>query len=61
MSRPINISDLNGRYTSFDFAINRSINDPYCTVYVFKDCAEMMNNWEEIKYNDTITTQYKGK
>lgn len=55
----IDISDIDGRYCSFDNAINRAINNPYCTVYEFDSYAEMAKNWDKIKYQNTITTTYK--
>ncbi|KKN30855.1 hypothetical protein LCGC14_0829800 [marine sediment metagenome] len=58
---PINISDLQGRYSTFNNAINRSINDPYCTIYSFRDFREMMKDWDEIKYKDIIKTQYESR
>ena len=47
-------------YSSFDEAINKAINNPYCTVYDFESYEEMACNWTNIKYHETITTQYKG-
>lgn len=57
----VDVSEINDRYCSFDHAINRSVNDVYCTVYEFESIEEMINNWSEIKYVDNITTVYKSK
>ena len=46
---------------SFDQAINRAVNDVYCTVYHFSSIQEMISNWEKIKYIDEIKTIYKVK
>lgn len=55
----IDISNMNGKSCSFDYAINRAVNDPYCTVYEFDSYAEMIKNWNKIKYRSTIKTTYK--
>ena len=57
----VDISDINNHYCSFDNAINRTVNDAYCTVYEFEDSDDMVKNWEEIKYIDSITTIYKSE
>lgn len=44
----------------FDTVINRAINDPYCTVYQFKNFDEAVENWNKIKYVQNITTRYEG-
>jgi len=59
--RKIDISNLQGRYSTFDNTINRSVNNPYCSIYSFGDFREMMKNWDKIVYRDSITTQYEGK
>lgn len=59
-NRFIDISEINGYYCSFDNAINRAVNDPYCTVYGFDNYDEMIKCWEKIVYIDKITTVYKG-
>ena len=58
----IDISDFynNNRVCSFNNAINRAINDMYCTVYEFKDIEEMIKCWKKIEYHSNITTVYKG-
>jgi hypothetical protein len=45
---------------SFDDAINKAVNNPYCTVYEFSSYEEMIDNWEAIKYIETITTTFKS-
>ena len=40
-SRELDLSNINNKYCSFDNAVNRSVNDPYCTVYCFEDIYEM--------------------
>ena len=59
----IDMSDTvaNGRYCSFDNAINKVVNDPYCTVYEFDSYEQMIKNWESIVYVDSIKTKYEGK
>ena len=61
-SFPIDISDIGDRYSSFNNAINRAVNDAYCTVYEFDCIEDMFNQWEHLKYIDKIGTvyQYKG-
>ena len=54
----IDLTGIDGNFCSFNHAINRSINDPYCTVYVFNSYEEMFREWEEIKYVDSIKTKY---
>jgi hypothetical protein len=48
-------------YSSFDEAINRAVNNPYCTVYTAETFLELADNWEKIKYIDTIETSYVEK
>ena len=57
----IDVSDVidAGQYCSFDHAINRAVNDPYCTVYAFGSYQEMAKDWKKIKHVETITTIYK--
>lgn len=57
----INLDGINDRYCSFDHAINRAVNDMYCTVYDFDNFEEMASKWDDIKYIDSITTVYKSK
>jgi hypothetical protein len=59
----LDISNLynNNKICSFDNAINRSINDLYCTVYEFDNFDEMIKNWNKIRYESNITTTYKGE
>ena len=44
---------------TFNEAINRFVNDLYCTVYEFKDFNEMLRNWDNIKYINGIGTVYQ--
>lgn len=50
-------------HPSFDNAINKMVNDPYCTVYDFDTYYGMIDYWNanEIKYQETIATVYRGK
>lgn len=48
-------------HATFDDAINKSVNNPYATVYEFDSYEEMAIHWEDIKYVDTITTTYKAE
>jgi len=59
----IDISEItvSGRYCSFDNAINKAVNDPYCSVYQFDSYEQMIKNWGLIIYIDNIKTKYKGK
>ena len=59
----IDISDIvvNGKYCTFDYAINRAVNDSYCTVYEFSSVNEMILSWSKIKYEDKIKTKYEEK
>ena len=60
---PIDIVDFynNNRICSFNNAINRSINNMYCTIYEFENFDEMIKNWNKITYKNNITTIYKGE
>ena len=57
----MDISDIviNGKYCTFDHAINRAVNDSYCTLYEFVSCSEMIEKWDKIKYVDKIKTKYE--
>lgn len=48
-------------HLSFEEAINKAVNNPYCTVYEFASYEEMAIHWEDIRYVDTITTTYTEK
>ncbi len=50
-------------YISFDVAINKLVNDSYCTVYDFNSYAQMVQAWAKgkIKYEDSIKTVYQGE
>ena len=61
---PIDLSNIGNRYCTFENAINRRVNDPYCTVYEFESLDDLMACWNakgigEIKYIDSIKTVYK--
>jgi hypothetical protein len=60
-NKPVDISDIGNRFSSFDNAINRSINDPYCTVYESSHFNEIIRNWDNLVYVDVITTIYKAE
>ncbi len=59
--RCIDISGINDRYCSFDNAINKAVNNLYCTVYEFKNMDEVFTDWNRIKYIDSIETVYKSE
>ena len=59
---PGGITDVSEQsYKSFEEAINKAVNNPYCTIYNFETCSEMAKHWDDIKYIDTITTTFKDK
>ena len=60
-NRLVDLSGIGDRYCSFDNAINRSVNDLYCTVYEFENFEEAVKNWGNIKYTDNITTVYSSE
>ena len=45
---------------TFNKAINRKVNDPYCTVYEFGNTKEFLENAGKIKYVDNIQTIYEA-
>ena len=57
-SADIDLKDTN-EYQAFDKSVNKSVNDPYCTVYSFRDFNELVKEWNNVKYVETITTVYK--
>lgn len=57
---PIDLADVGVRYSTFDHALNRAINDAYCTVYVFESWEEAVQHWNEISYVDNISTVYES-
>ena len=60
--KPGEMTDLsNSLLCSFDDSINKAVNNPYCTVYSFTSYEEMAENWNQIKYIDTITTTFRSK
>lgn len=56
----VDLKGIGERYCTFDHAINKVVNDPYCTVYEFDSYSEMIDNWSQIKYVDSITTVYQS-
>lgn len=48
-------------HKTFEDAINKAVNNPYCTVYAFDTYRDMTEHWEELVYLDTITTTYRGE
>ena len=58
---PIDISDIGDRYSSFDNAINRSVNNIYCTVYEFDDFDDLRKNWRKVIFVDRVKTKYCGE
>ena len=59
--RFIDLHKIGDNYCSFEFAINRAVNDPYSTVYEFDSFDEVFENWTDIKYADNIVTIYKSE
>ena len=58
---PIDIKDIGTRFSSFDNALNRAVNDVYSTVYEFDTIEEMVKEWGNIKYVESIKTIYKSE
>ena len=58
--RPIDLSGMDNKYSTFDHALNRSVNDPYCTIYHFISYSDFFGDYtkNEIKYYDNIKTRY---
>jgi len=56
----VDVSSLGDRFSSFDHALNKAVNDLYCTVYEFETFYDLAKNWEEIEYVDSIKTVYKA-
>jgi hypothetical protein len=54
----IDISDIGNRVCTFNNALNRAVNDPYCTVYMCDDFDDMVANWHLIVYQSGIQTVY---
>ena len=59
-NEPIDISNIGIRYSTFNNALNRAVNDAYSTVYEFDSLQEMFANWGDIKYIDKIKNVYKS-
>lgn len=61
-NKPIDLSDIGDRYSTFDHALNRAVNDSYCSVYEIDDFNELVEKWNSIEYStDTITTVYSSE
>ena len=60
-NKPVDISDIGNRFSTFDNALNREVNDVYCTIYEFQDFNEVIREWDSIKYVDNIKTIYKAE
>lgn len=60
-NKPIDITDIGNRFSTFDNALNRAVNDSYCTIYELADFDELMREWDSVKYIDNIKTVYKSK
>ena len=60
-NRKINISQVSRECDTFETAINRAINNMYCTVYRFQNFGEVVIEWNKIRYIDNIKTIYKQK
>ena len=56
----LDISGIDNKYCTFDHAINRSVNDPYCTVYEFSDFDDLCDFRGQVVYIDKIKTVYKA-
>lgn len=59
--RFVDISSIDDNYCTFDYAINKAVNDPYSTVYGFENFDEVFDHWNDIKYIDEIITIYKSE
>jgi len=57
--RPVELTELGSKYSSFDNALNRAINDPYCTVYEFVTLEDII--WDHVEFVDKIETVYKSE
>lgn len=49
------------RFFSFDNAINLAVNNLYATVYQFDNWEELCKEWNNIEYQNNITTVYKSE
>jgi hypothetical protein len=59
-TKELDLSEIDNKYCTFENAINRSVNDPYCTVYEFESFEEVFKTRKKIKYIDIIKTVYKN-
>jgi len=60
-NKPVDILGIGDRFSSFDNALNRGVNDLYATVYEFNDFDEIVRQWDNIKYVDNIKTIYQSE
>jgi hypothetical protein len=59
--KPVDISGIGNRFSTFDNALNRAVNDAYCTVYEIDSLKSFGRDIDDMKYIDTIKTIYKGE
>ena len=59
LRKPIDVSRIGNRFSTFDNTLNKVVNDPYCTVYEFEEMEDLILDWKSIKYVDNIKTIYK--
>lgn len=59
-NKPIDLIGIGNKFSSFNNALNREVNNSYSTVYEFEDFNEMNLEWDKIKYVDGIRTVYKS-
>ena len=57
-NKPVDITNIGNRFSTFDNALNRAVNDLYCTIYKFVDFDEVIREWGLIMYVDNIKTIY---
>ncbi len=57
--RPIDVSGIGNKYSSFNNALNRSINDLYSTVYEFATLEDII--WDHVEFIDNIKTVYQAE
>lgn len=60
VDKELDLTGIDNHFCSFENAINREVNDPFCTIYVFNGFAELCYNWSDVEYVDTIVTKYVG-
>jgi len=60
-NKPIDIMNIGDRFSSFDYTINRAVNDPYCTIYEADNIEDIIKNWNYIVHIDRIKTVYQAE